>query len=428
MEELSFSTKFQIHRDGIITGHDFVLGFFMMILDGFNTVQAWAATINVIRGNLVSAQGIQAKLQFRHEEFARGLLEHVLRTQLVGSKIASCGKGLLQSFGRVFLEDSTCVKLPSVLAAFFPGNFNHAGPGATARIQLRMELKTGLYSHLEVQSYRDNDQKFAGHIIDCLKKGDLIIRDLGYSVLAVFRKIMFKEAFFLSRFKYGVQVYDPETEQEIELLKKLKSLRHQGISVLDMKVSIGKKERLPVRLVAMEVPPQVAQNRRRKAEKDRNKKTNHSADYMEMLGWTIFITNVDEQTWTPNQMREVYGYRWHIEIIFKCWKSKFDFASLFDKKQTMTPSRAIITFYLLLTWLTLFFSPWYYRFLVMVYQRTGKWLSPLRFADFVKKRFEDICEADNLDQFVEHLARYYCYDKRKDKPNLVEKIYVLIFT
>jgi hypothetical protein len=46
---------------------------------------------------------------------------------------------------------------------------------------------------------------------------------------------------------------------------------------------MGKEEQLPVRLVAVLAPPQVVQSRRRKAEKDRNKKANHSQEYMEML-------------------------------------------------------------------------------------------------------------------------------------------------
>lgn len=229
----------------------------------------------------------------------------------------------------------------------------------------------------------------------------------------------------MSRFRYGTKVYDPKTGKEIDLLKMLRGLRHKGIGALDIEVLVGKEEQLPVRLVALLAPPKVAQARRRKAEKDRNKKTNHSQDYMEMLGWTIFITNVPAEVWAPTEIMEAYGCRWHIEIVFKCWKSKFDFASLFDKKQSMTPARAVITFYLLLVWLTLFYAIWYHELLTLVFEQKKKWLSPFKFADFVKEHFEQLCEAENLDEFVEFTARYCCYSKRKKKPNLIEKIYLL---
>lgn len=196
IEELSFSTGFQIRPDGKITGYEFVLGFFQMILGGFNTVEKWAAAIGKISGNLISAQSLQAKLQFRHQQFAEALLKHVLRRQIMQRKAGPGPKGLFQAFWRVFLEDSTCVKLPASLAAFFPGNFNHAGPGATARIQLRLEMLSGEYTYFDLQSYRNNDQKFAYHIVGQLRSGDLVIRDLGYGVLGAFRRIMEAGAFF----------------------------------------------------------------------------------------------------------------------------------------------------------------------------------------------------------------------------------------
>lgn len=196
IEELSYSTNFQIRSDGIIKGLDFVLGFFYMVLMGFNTIEKWAGAIGKISGNLISAQSLQAKLQFRHQQFAEALLKLVLCRQVAQQKDGPKGKGIFRPFRRVFVEDSTCVKLPATLAAFFPGNFNHAGPGATARIQLCLELLTGRYTHLELQSYRDNDQKFAGHIVGMLLAGDLVMRDLGYAVLKVFRQIMDSKAFF----------------------------------------------------------------------------------------------------------------------------------------------------------------------------------------------------------------------------------------
>ena len=229
----------------------------------------------------------------------------------------------------------------------------------------------------------------------------------------------------MSRFRYGTKVHDPKTRKEIDLLKMLRGLRHKGTSVLDIGVLVGKEEQLPVRLVALLAPPKVAQARRRKAEKDRNKKANHSQDYMEMLGWTVFITNVPAEAWAPTEIMEAYGCRWHIEIIFKCWKSKFNFADLFDKKQSLSPARAAISFYLLLVWLTLFCARWYHELLILVFEQKKKWLSPFKFADFVKEHFEQLCEAETLDEIVEFAARYCCYSKRKEKPNLIEKIYLL---
>lgn len=343
-------------------------------------------------------------------------------------KVAEEPRGFGGTFHRVFVEDSTCVKLPPGLAAFFPGSYSHSGDNAVARIQLRLELLSGEYTHVELQSYRDNDQKYAGNIIHQLYPGDLVLRDMGYTVLKVFRDIMGLGAFFLSRLRYGVNLYNPATGVQIDLCKTLQDARKKGISELDMKVLAGKEEQLPVRLVAIEAPPQVAQSRRRKAAQDRNKQANHSNEYMELLGWTIFITNVGTETWKPRQLMEAYGCRWHIEIVFKCWKSKFDFANLFDKKQSMAPARVGITFYLLLIWLTLFFVRWYNFFLIAIYETKGKILSLLKFADFVKDHFDELMSTNNHLEFLNFVARYFCHDKRTHPPGIMNKLYVLNLT
>ena len=126
------------------------------------------------------------------------------------------------------------------------------------------------------------------------------------------------------------------------------------------------------------------------------------------------------------QILEVYGYRWRIEIIFKCWKSKFNFAHLFNKK-SMSPPRAFITFYLLLVWLTLFFVKWHLFFLYHVYQIKGKILSLFKFADFVKQHFNKLYDWANPLEEIEHLARYCSQTKRKTKSTM-ELLYMLNFT
>ena len=402
----------------------FVLGFFKMILQQVNTVENWAGQISKLTGLSISTQALQEKLQFRHIKFAEQLLGHILYKQVVDNDLSKHSSKLLEGFNRVFLEDSTCVNLPQGLLDFFPGTVNQKGATSQARIQLRVELKSGEFTHIELQSYRDNDQKFSSHILHNIKPGDLVIRDLGYWALWVFGLIIKQEAFFLSRYFFGTHVYDANTGEQIDLFKKLRSNRLQGNNVLDMEVLLGKKEQLPVRLVAIKAPQHVEQERKRKMRKD--KKAKRSKDYWEMLGWTIYVTNVSDQVWKPMQILEVYGYRWRIEIIFKCWKSKFNFAHLFNKK-SMSPPRAFITFYLLLVWLTLFFVKWHLFFLYHVYQIKGKILSLFKFADFVKQHFNKLYDWANPLEEIEHLARYCSQTKRKTKSTM-ELLYMLNFT
>ena len=88
----------------------------------------------------------------------------------------------------------------------------------------------------------------------------------------------------------------------------------------------------------------------------------------------------------------------------------------------MSPPRVTITLYLALTWLTLFFAKWYSHFVYRVYETKQKYLSIMKFADFVKEHFLEIIKEPDLEIFVNHLAYYYSHDKRK-RPNYLELLY-----
>ncbi len=100
---------------------------------------------------------------------------------------------------------------------------------------------------------------------------------------------------------------------------------------------------------------------------------------------------------------------------------------MFENKASMTPARAVITFYLLLAWLTLFFCNLYNFFLVQVYKQKKRFVSIFKFADFLTMLINNQTEADELlnnpYQFVPIVANLCCYDKRKRK-NQMESLFL----
>ena len=407
------STDFTKRVGGKIDGESFVLSFFLMVLSGTNTVLNWAMFLCKVTGESLTAQAVQKKLQFRQLQFAEWVLTQSLYKSLVRDKTSALSTQLFSTFKRVFTQDSTCVKVPPNLSEFFPSSYSHGKTTATARIQLIMDLLTGTYQHLSVSSFRDNDQKASGDILSYLQSKDLVLRDLGYWSLRVFQQIIDQGAYLLSRYKFGVTVFDSQTGVELDLLSELKLAKSKNNSKLDMRVRLGKKNSIEVRLIAIELPEDVVNERRRKAKQDRNKRTKHTKEYLELLGWCIFITNVEDEVWTAEQVAQAYGMRWRIEIIFKCWKSKFNFAHLFKNKQSMTAARALISFYFLLAFLTLFFVRWYDYFLNKVYQATGRIISIFKFADFVKIFFDELMQNDDLSIWVKNVASFCKQDKRR---------------
>lgn len=422
IEKLAINTEFIKRSSYKLGGLVFIVAFFKMLNSGTNTLESWAGHISRLTGWMISVQSLQGKLQFRHVKFSETLLSKVLSRQVMKGEQQKISLKLLSTFNRVFVEDSTCIKLPKNLADLFPGSVNQKGKARdTARIQCRMDLVSGECEHVALQSYRDNDQKFSSQILESLRKKDLVLRDMGYWSLDVFRKIIKKGAFVLSRFTYHTHILDVKSGKKIELSKLLRSHRHNGFKVLDINVLVGEKEKLEMRLVAIKAPQKVEQQRKREMRKDKLEK--RSQEYLELMGWTIFVTNIPREVLKAKELLEVYGFRWRIEIIFKCWKSKIGLTRLFDK-QSMTPGRVYITFYLFLVWVILFFVKQYNFFLFTVFKETGKIISLFKFANYLAENMARTFTEEEIEKEVEYLARY-CSQTKRTKKSSVEKMYIL---
>jgi hypothetical protein len=224
----------------------------------------------------------------------------------------------LRSFGRVLIQDSTTLSVDRRLAKIFPGSSNQRGAqGGLLRIQAVYNLLSQQFVSFRLSGFNRNDQAAAYDLLPLLLPGDLVLRDLGYFVAESFQRISAAGASFLSRLRLDIGLLDPKTGRAFDLLRQLRRCGR-----LDMPVLLN-QQKLPVRLVAIPLPEAVAAERRRKARHNRDKRRCPSATYLALLGWAIFITNVDAKVLTARQVAQIYGLRWRIETIFKSWKSHF---------------------------------------------------------------------------------------------------------
>lgn len=334
MENLAIQTRFCIRTPRKITTEFFLLSFFNVMLKKCYSLRQWASELSFLVGQSISFQAIAKRLQFRQLPFLKALLLRGLEAQLNRYTDVLSDAGLVQLFKRVLIQDSSCIKLPDSLSEYFPGSVNQYGKKkAIARVQLCIDLKSNTYRDIELKSYCDHDATYADKILEYIKEGDLVLRDLGYSVTSIFRKIGNLGAYFISRLHPGWCVLDAENEEVIDLVDTLKKLDRSNTQVLDKEVKIGKNEKLKVRLVSIKLTDQQAQKRRAQARKNgnRNKKGSKSTSYL--LGWNIFITNIDQDQLSVQQVYKFYSLRWHIELIFKNWKSHFRIDEIFSSCQ-----------------------------------------------------------------------------------------------
>lgn len=419
IDSLARSTGFYQRKERKINPRLLLISFFMIALKGKNSFQSWAIQLSILLRQTVSKTALWKRMSTEQVSFLKELLKSFLAKQysLVKKKLET--QGLFQAFNNVFLHDSTTIHLPDHLHAYFPGNYSRGKLKAVARIQTFYNIKKNIYCFFKLTSFICNDQSAAYSVIPLLNQGDLLIRDLGYFVLGAFADMIKKGVYFLSRLRYNTGLFEVDSGNKINLLSFVKKN-----SIVDKKILLGNKYKLLVRLVAIKLPDSIANERRRKAKIDRDKRLNHSKEYMELLGWNIFITNVGNDIWNAQQVTRAYCTRWGVEILFKCWKSNFNIASLV-KDVSMTKIRVEALLYTMLLFISLFQLRVYNYFLWRIYYMKGVFISVVKLSKFVKEHIELVLGISDLERLLPIIAYYCCYEKRKKRLNFIEKCLTL---
>lgn len=222
----------------------------------------------------------------------------------------------LGGFARVLIQDSTVIALPKSLEKHYPGWRNQRASSAALKIQALYDLAGDAFLKFVLSPFTRNDQTAAADALEVAGKGDLVLRDLGYFGLESLRALAGKGAYFLSRYRSGVLLFDPGSGERVDLLKALRGKRSA-----DMPVLLGEEARLPVRLMAVKLKQEVADSRRRKAKANRDRRARPSAEALELMDWQIMIANCGPELLPLDKVWDLYSMRWRIETIFKSWKS-----------------------------------------------------------------------------------------------------------
>lgn len=406
-----------ITRSRKIQAVDFIKAFCLMTFYTVCSLNIFATTLGFVANYTISKQAVAKRLTPKCVDFLRKVL-FLLLLKLSTFK-QETSKGVFTYFKRVLLQDSTNISLPKKLADHFPGSKNQSNKStAIMKIQTIYDLLSEAFISFKLTPYTCNDQSASSDILAFLRPGDLVLRDLGYFALPGFRKIDNIKAFFISRYRYGTAIYD-EQGNKINLLK---HLRKYGI--LDTNLYLGATERLPVRLVAIPLPQEVASERKRKLRQTRDKRLNPSKEQLALLEWEIFITNVPSFVWDTKTVAEIYGIRWRIETIFKAWKSHFNLTVMTNGSRYHIET----LIYAKLIWITLF-QTFFQQLYTYVFVTTEKHLSLLKVAQFIQQNFWAailiLYSNQSLDRILEQCIKHCCYEKRKKRINYQEIMVLL---
>jgi hypothetical protein len=407
IERIALRSGFMKRRPRKIEPSAFLQALVLMSLGPVFSMRTLAIRLGILTHNVISKVAVFLRMKSTVVDFVREALFNIVwATSRLKEEI---GKGVFDSFRRVLLQDSTNLALPSKLAAYFPGASNQSGKtSASVKLQIIYNALTETFVSFVLTAYGCNDQCASSSILDIIRQGDLVIRDLGYSSLRVFRAIGEKKAFYLSRYSHKIALFRPSGGR-FDLLR---SLRKHG--TLDEGLHAGSEERLAVRVVAIPVPEHVAGQRRRKLRHSRDRRLNPDPTHLALLGWEIFLTNVPQNIWDAKMVARIYGVRWRIEIIFKSWKSHFNIHA-FDHP---TPKEVELLIWARLIYITLFQACFFTHLAALVYNTTGQHLSVLKAADFFSQHFLLALLTDgDCRLIVQQVLKHCTYEKRNKRRN-----------
>jgi hypothetical protein len=279
------------------------------------TVEDYAQVAAAL-GHPVTPQALDQRFTPGLARALEGLLAEAVRTVVARNPAAAA---VLQKFRAVEVHDSSTVTLPDSLEAFWRGGNTSTGQGGRAalKVQTRLDLVSGRLSAARVEPGRDNDHatplQTAG-----LAAGALHLRDLGYFDLEVLQAIAAAGAYFLSRLQDSTAVFDAGGRR----LDLGEWLGQQPGNVVDVPVTIGARQRLACRLVAVRVPAEVAA-RRRQHVRDNGRKKGYtpSRQKLALCDWNFYVTNVPAERLGVEEVLALARARWQIECLFKQWKS-----------------------------------------------------------------------------------------------------------
>jgi hypothetical protein len=247
--ESGFVERSTAQLDGPIFSQTTVLTWMHTAEASYTQLRHTAASLGVH----VSNQAIEQRFGQGSVQLLRALLEEAVG-QMIRSEASA--PQVLARFNGVYVQDGTVISLPASLAQEWPGS-GQAGQEAALRVQGRLELGAGSLSGLWLQGGREAER--SGPAISTpLPVGSLFNADMGYFTLGEMRQRGKQGQYWLTQSK-ATLIFIDHSGRCWDLRSFLQA---QTSEEVDVELFVGKRERLPVRPIAVRVSPEEARRRR----------------------------------------------------------------------------------------------------------------------------------------------------------------------
>ena len=272
---------------------------FSLLEDADAALDDFADTAEELLHDTVSPQAFDKRFSPAAADFLRDLFLEVFNYSFNSLRPALLP--VLHRFRGVFLRDATSVSLPARLAALFPGRGGRHvphGQAAAAKLVFEAEVTTGELTEVSVLAGLDNERtaEVAGKP---LPAGALLLEDLGFFCGERLQTYIEQGVYVLSRVPAWTAFFD-EHGRRLDLLKELR--RATG-HTLDRRIRILHGSKVLVRLLAVRVPAEEADQRRERVRREAQQRGRPvSQKKLDLCEWNLLVTNAPPELlarWSP---------------------------------------------------------------------------------------------------------------------------------
>jgi hypothetical protein len=307
-----------VQRRSKLTGAAFVQALVFGWLANPHASLAALAQAVAVAGVAISPQGLDQRFTEAAAAFLEEVLAAAVQAVIAAEPVAI---PLLQRFTAVVLLDCSTIVLPDALGLWWPGCGGSSAKHTQAALKLgvRFDLCRGALRGPLLYDGRTHESTTPIQRAP-LPAGALRLADLGFFDLAALAQIAAQDGYWLSRLHFTTAVYDVQGRR----WDVLDLLAAQGaVAQVDLSIALGAQQRLSARLLAVRVPQEVADQRRRRLRATaRDRGRSPSATRLAWCDWTILVTNVPPGMLCGREALVLARARWQIELLFKLWKSQ----------------------------------------------------------------------------------------------------------
>lgn len=321
---LEKSTKFVQRKSDSLSSDGFIVALLKSVVNGNTSCTDIASFLSLSHKKSQSRQAVHKRMKKKESlKFLKEVLKKATKEKCELIK----KEGLCEFFKRILLEDSTQLKLKKSNAKHFPSHGNQNGKTSGIKCNFIFDLLTGNPVYQKICKATKPDQGLSTNAIRLLRKGDLLIRDMGYFVISGFKKIEDLGAYWLSRCPITVEI----RTEDGKLLEDY--LKTSTLSLIDIPVKVGKEDKHHARLIAVRADDCVANSRRRERRKQAKKQGRAvSKNALIREGWHIILTNIESKSLKAVEVFKLYSLRWQIEITFRAWKQSGNLEKALNRK------------------------------------------------------------------------------------------------